>query len=123
MNVPGGNVLSLAMRAIAKQAFTYYRFKTRADNGYGQDVTVYCSGIPAFGSLQPVPRNLYAQNGIDLQKNYINIFVSKNLFDIARDISGDQFEFCGRRYQALSKTDWFGVDGWDQVLCVEVPKP
>lgn len=121
MPTPGSNVLNAALRALAKQSFTYYAFLCRTPNQIGQDVTRYESPVTVQGSVQPVPRTLYQAYGLDFQRYYVNFYVSKSVLDVARDISGDQIAFGGRRFQCLSKTDWFGQDGWVAVLAVEVP--
>jgi len=119
--IPGANLLNAALRIIQKQNFTYYANTGRTTNSIGLDVAVYAAGIPASGSVQPVPRNLYANMGLDFQKNYYNFFLQNNIIDIDRDVSGDQFVYNSARFQCLSKTNWFAVEGWDQVLCVQVP--
>jgi hypothetical protein len=120
MPVPGSNILNTAMRAIAKQSFTYYAFLSRTPNQIGQDVTKYDSPMTMQGSVQPVPRTLYQAYGLDFQRYYLNFYVSKSVLDVSRDISGDQIAFNGRRFQCMSKTDWFGQDGWVAVLAIEV---
>lgn len=119
--IPGGNILNMAMSVIQKQDFTYQPFKTRTLNEIGNFVADYDSGIPVKGSVQPVPRNLYQGMGLDFEKNYFNFFVPADIFDVERDISGDQFIFQCKNFQCESKTAWYGIDGWVQVLCVEVP--
>lgn len=121
MRVPGSNILRAAFKAIAQQGFQYYAFDYRTPNAIGLDVAYYQPPINKTGSVQPVARVLYAQMGLDLQKNYYNVFLPNDVLDIARDVSGDQIQYQNLRLQCISKTAWFGVDGWDQVLCVEVP--
>lgn len=120
--IPGSNLLKTALKVISKQQFTYFRFLSTEAQPNGQLVTVYYPGIPVMGSVQAVPRVLFEKMGLDFQSNYLQFFMSKDVVDVTRDVSGDQMEFRGKRYQCLSKTDWFGIDGWDQVLAVEVPQ-
>lgn len=119
--IPGSNILASALRVISASEFQYYRFITRTLNEIGLDVAKYANPVPARGSVQPVARNLYLNLGLEWQKNYFNFYLEKGIIDVARDVSGDQFEFNCKRYQCLSKTDWYGIDNWDAVLCVEVP--
>lgn len=121
MIVPGANILKMAERLVSTQSFVYNRFKERETNGIGYDVATYYPPVAVRGSIQPIQRALYAQMGLDLQKNYYNIYLSKGIVDIRRDTSGDQFDFNCKKYQVLSITDWYAMDGWDQVLVVEVP--
>lgn len=120
MSVPGSNLLKKALTVIAKQGFQYYQFQTRSPNAVGQDVAAYYPPVPGRGSVQPVPRNLYQAYGLDLQKNYMNFYMPQDVIDIERDVSGDQIKFNCKTFQCLSKTDWYGIDGWIQVLAVEI---
>jgi len=119
--IPGSNLLSAAQTVIAKQSFTYYKFKSRTTNEIGEDVAEYCPPVRVQGSIQPVPRNLYQAYGLEFQSNYINVYAPRKFIDVTRDVSGDQVVFQGRKYQVLSATPWHGIDGWDQILCVQVP--
>lgn len=121
MSIPGGNIMAMASRAIAQQSFVYFPYVTRTLMGNGLWSATYAAGQPMSGSAQPVPRNLYANQGLDFQRLYYNFFVQQGILDIARDVSGDQFVFEGKNFQAISKTPWIGIDGWEQVLCIHVP--
>lgn len=118
--IPGSNILSQALRILASQTFQYLAFQSRDPNSVGQYVVTYAAPITLTGSVQPVPRELYERFGLDFQRNYINVYVSRAVIDIARDVSGDQIIFNGDTYQCLSKTPWEGIDGWDAVLSVQV---
>lgn len=119
--IPGSNLLNLALTVIGHQFFDWYKFKARTTNAAGLDVPTYQPPISLQGSIQPVPRNLYAAYGLQLEKNYFTFFVSQDILDIRRDVSGDQMFFNGKVYQCVSITDWFPMDGWTPVLCVQVP--
>lgn len=121
MLVPGSNLLALANRVIATQTLSYAAYSSRTANSVGVWNTAYAAPVIIRGNIQPVPRNRYENMGLDFQKNYATIFIQKNVIDIARDVSGDQFTYNGRIFEAISRTDWFGQDSWDSVLCVEVP--
>ena len=121
MLVPGGNLLNSALSVIGKQTFQYRRFSGRSTNAIGLDVSTYDPPVTLQGSVQPVPRTLYQANGLDFQCNYINVYVSRAILDIARDVAGDQIIFQGNTYQCVSRTPWAGIDGWDAVLAVQVP--
>lgn len=116
--IPGANVLNMAFSIIARETVSYYAFVERGLNNVGQDVTTYAAPIDMTGSWQAVPRRLYQVYGLDLQKEYFMFYTSNNVLDIARDISGDQIVFQGRRFQCESDNDWFAMDGWKGVLCV-----
>lgn len=119
--IPGSNLLNLALTVIGRQWFDYYRFKSRAPNRVGLDVTIYELPVNLSGSVQPVLRELYEKFELDLQRDYMTFYVSKDVMDVARDVSGDQMFFNGKIYQCMSITNWFPMDGWVPVLCVAVP--
>lgn len=120
MPIPGSNILNQALRVIAAQNFSYFAFTGRATNDTGLIVATYARAVSVKGSWQPVPRSMYEVLGLDLQKNYANAYVRQDIIDVERDVSGDQFSFNGQRYQCESATKWEPIDGWVQVLCVQV---
>lgn len=115
------NLLGAALSIIGRQQFKYIKFIGRTTNEIGLDVASYNTPVCMSGSVQAIARNLYAQYGLDLQKNYKMLYVSENVMDIERDVSGDQFIYAGQKYQCESTTDWFPMNGWMGILCVEVP--
>lgn len=120
MSNPGSNLLNRALRLIAPSSFYYYQFSSRSVQSNGLDLTTYNPPIILQGSVQAVPRNLYEIYGLDLQKNYITVYVAQSVLDIERDVSGDQVVYGGNTYQCLSETNWFPMDGWVGVLCCQV---
>lgn len=120
MPIPGQNLLNMALTVIAKQPMRYYRALGRTLNSVGQDITQYAPVQTIYGSWQPVPRRLYEQFGLDLQKDYFTLYTSNNVIDITRDVSGDQVAFNGQRYQCESNNEWFQLDGWNGILCVHI---
>lgn len=118
--VPGMNLLNMALTVIQRQTITYYQYTGRSLNAIGQDVTTYAAPVDIVGSWQPIPRNLYEQFGLDLQKDYFNFYSSNNLLDVTRDVSGDQLVFMTKSYQVESATDWYQLDGWKGIICVDL---
>lgn len=118
--IPGSNLLNIALTAIARQTVSYYQTMGRALNNVGQDVTTYALPVNIVGSIQPVPRTLYQQYGLDLQKSYYTFYTSNNVIDVGRNVSGDQIIFNSQRFQCESDNDWYALDGWKGVLCVLV---
>lgn len=119
-NVPGANLLNMAMTIIREQTVQYYRFESRLLNLVGQYVTTYEAMIELVGSWQPVPRTLYASLNLSFQKDYFTFYTSNDILDITRDTSADQIEFMGKRYQVESNNDWYQLDGWKGVLCCNI---
>lgn len=91
--IPGSNLLEIALQVIAPQAFRYYAFIERVTNSIGLDIASYAEPMSLNGSVQPVPRSMMDILGLDMQKNYINVFVSRDVIDIGRDVSGDYLVF------------------------------
>ncbi|MNE52820.1 hypothetical protein D3C80_1475120 [compost metagenome] len=55
-----------------------------------------------------------------MNKRYIQIYVSDDVNDLTRDTTGDKVHFNGREYSITSALDWFAIDGWVGLLCVDV---
>jgi hypothetical protein len=121
--IPGANILKMALSMIRKQRLTYYKNTGRATNSIGMLVPTYAPPVVVEGSFQPVPRNLYAENGLDFQKDYYTFYAPVDIFDLQRDVSGDQLIFNNTQYQCESNNDWFAIDGWKGVLCVRIGTP
>ena len=115
-----GNVLNRAFRLIKPQSISYRAFAGRVTNEIGLDVSEYADPVDIQASVQAVPRSTYEQLGLDFQKRYITIYTKAAIADLKRGVSGDMAEFDGKTYQAVSATDWMGMDGWQSILCVEV---
>jgi hypothetical protein len=120
MNIPGGNILSQALSVIKKQSFIYRQFDNRVLNGIGIYVSSYKPDVPLKGSVQPVPRRLYQLHGLDWKKDYITIFSDEVIEGPARDSSGDLIIFDGKIYQALESTHWNPIDGWNNIIFVQI---
>ena len=126
MIVPGSNLLSLALRVSAPLtlgAARIRRYQGRATNAAGFDVPTYADSVdlPADTCAQPVPRNRYQMQGLDYAKDYITIYTTASCACTDRDTNGDVIEWDGRLWLCASKTAWRTVDGWEKVVCVEVP--
>jgi hypothetical protein len=121
MSVPSSNLLAQALRVIKPSAFQYVAYQSRTTNSIGLDVATYAAPVTLRGSIQPVPRNIFEQYGLDFQKSYIWVYVQKNISDIDRDRSSDRIIFNGKTYQILSNTEWYPIDGWSAFICVYVP--
>ena len=121
MSVPGQNILLIALGAIARTPVAYYKDLGRTTSATGRDVTQFADVVIIEDSqVQAVPRNRYENMGLDYQKDYVTWFVANNVIDLKCDVSGDQMTWNGKRYQLVSETDWFAMDGWTYVLCVQI---
>lgn len=120
MLVPGSNNLALALKLQGQQQIELYSDAGRTINSVGVYETQYAAPVRVRASVQAVQRNVYAQLGLEMQKNYVTLFVRQNAVDLDRDTSGDVFSYSGRLYQLLSNLPWYRQDGWVSVLCVDI---
>lgn len=120
MTTPGSNNLRLALSIQGKQKVSYYRFRAREVNVNGVYEAAYYPPATIYGAVQPIKRSLFDQLGLDLQKNYVTLYATKSMADIERNSSGDYFVFAGKKWQLLSENDWFNIDGWAGVVCVDI---
>jgi len=118
--IPGSNLLKKAARVIRFQGVNYYKYGQRSQNPNRVWVTVFAQPVIIAMSVQRVPRNKYIELGLDLQRNYIDLFASLDLVDIQRDATGDQVVWGGRLYQIESQGTWFDQDGWAKATAVDV---
>lgn len=120
--IPGSNILNMAFSVIGQHELTLYKAVGRTVNSVGYDVTSYAAPVKIRGSVQAVPRSRYADLGLDLNENYISLFTCSRVSDVQRGQSGDKILFDCKSYQVTSKTDWQGIDGWQSVICQQLPQ-
>lgn len=118
--IPGSNILMSALTAIGQSPMQYASFSSRAVNSIGVEVSTYNAPITVYGSIQPIERHLYLQQGLDFQKNYYNAYVQQSAIDVDRDVTGDQITFNSKTFQVLSKEDWYAIDGWVALLIIQI---
>jgi len=126
MIIPDSNLLSDAMALLDTVDIKYYKDAGRDINDQGVWVTSYEPMVIVEASVQAPDRDTYVQYGLDMQKNYLKVFVSTDTIDLSRDQSGDQFviglpgnEY---RYQLESEVPWYDFDGWVELYIVQIGK-
>jgi hypothetical protein len=120
MQVPGSNLLAMALGVIGPQTITLYRAVSRAQNPKGDWVTTFAAGYPVEGSWQPVDSRKYAELGLDLKRKYFNFYTSELIEGADRGRAADQCARDGRRYETVGDTPWRTVDGWQAAMFVDV---
>ncbi|MNH03096.1 hypothetical protein D3C81_678170 [compost metagenome] len=120
MGVPGSDLLAEALQIIETDTIQILKQNVRTLNAAGIYVTTYGEPVDFEASVQAVDRNTYNQLGLDMNKRYIQIYVSDDVNDLTRDTTGDKVHFNGREYSITSALDWFAIDGWVGLLCVDV---
>lgn len=123
MNVPGSNLLKLALQAITPSTVKYYAYVSRTINAIGLYETTFAASVDILGSVQAVPQSMYQQLGLDFTKNYVMFYSTQLIGEVTRDRTGDQFEFGGKRWQVESSNNWHAIDGWNGLLAIHVPEP
>lgn len=119
--IPGSNILFDALCVIGGVPVSYFSFLSETPNAGGVDVTTYNAAmVISNGTVQAVDRQNYEALGLDFSKRYISWYVPLNAIDLARDISGDVIEVLGRRWQLKGSEDWFGIDGWKELLAIDI---
>lgn len=121
MLVPGGDLLTMAMTLLNPMVVRLYRDIGRTTNAAGMDVTTFSDGEDVDGgSVQAVPRSRYEQYGFDVAKNYVTWYTTATVRGPQRDLSGDQIEALGRRWQIMDENTWTRIDGWTGVIGVDI---
>lgn len=120
MRVPGVNLYRLATKVIARQPIEYYMYAGRVLDKQRNYVTSYEPMMPLQASVQAVLRSQYVELGLELQKNYVKIWIDKDIVDLDRDSSGDYFKFSGKTFKMEDETTWMEQDGWVSCLAVEI---
>lgn len=121
MNIPGANLLSVALRVIQPQTLGHRAFTSRAANAAGDFVSVFAASVDIEGSMQAVNKRLYRELGLNLAKNYSTLYTQATVTPTSRDREGDLLTYGGKTWQAESDMNWSVQDGWRKVLCVEIP--
>jgi len=118
--IPGINVLAVAFGAIAQQSVLFIRATGRTQNAVGKWVTSYADPVEYRASFQPVDAKKYEQLGLDMAKEYKNIWIRTPVDGIKRGASPDRFAHNGRLYDVQDVADWYDQDGWSEVLVIDI---
>lgn len=135
MNIPGSNILSMALTVIAPQPVNWFKFIGHDIGPTGLSTATYNDPQTVkIGSLQIVSRDRYEDYGLDWQKNYVTWFVPNiKAVPVQRnpDGDGDVIEWpvnadgsliagASRRWQLISDTPWSYIDGWTYILAIDI---
>lgn len=120
MNIPGSNLLNMALNFVANQQVEYLAFDENKTMPDGSKAPSFKEPIVMRGSFQPVNSMSKQYLGLELNENYANLYICANLLSIKRNKASDRIRFNGKLYQIVSETDWYQIDGWKEVLMIEV---
>jgi hypothetical protein len=121
MNIPGANLLGVALRVIQPQTLGHRAWQSRTVNAAGDFVGVFAASVDISGSMQAVKKTMYQTLGLNLSKNYSTLYTQANVQPLARDREGDLVTYGGKTWQCESDMNWVSQDGWRKLLCVEIP--
>lgn len=121
MNIPGVNVLGLALTAIRAQPVVIFRFTQNVGQPNGADLPMYAAAEPALGSVQPIGDKTKHMLGLEWNDTWVSLFTGASIKTVERDGAGDVFTYNGVYYHAQGRTDWTGQDGWNEILGVKIP--
>lgn len=121
MIVPGSNLLNMALGVIGAQGVEWRRYTGMVTTPSGVEQPTWAAPVTIAGSIQPVDAKTLQQLGLDWTQNYVTFYASAEFREIERDQSSDRISYAGRTYQIAGKTAWFHQDGWDAIICIEVP--
>jgi hypothetical protein len=118
---PGSDILAEAFSCIDTHTVQYIKAGQRTKNRAGQFVSeLSAEPVDYEASVQAVDRKSYVELGLDMNRRYYNIYLSASVQDFAHGTTGDRIEFGTKKYDVESNNDWFAIDGWVGLLCVEV---
>lgn len=117
---PSSNLFLRAIRLIKPTTIDYMKYKGRTLNAARQWVPEYELPVKITASVQTVNKNAYTQLGLDLQKNYVKIYIAGSLVGLERDSAADRFRYNGREFQTDSENNWYTQDGWSSCIAVEL---
>jgi hypothetical protein len=118
-----GNLFLRAARLTGTVPIQWFASTGRTTNAIGYDVNTWADPVTVRASVQPVPRNIMQQMGLEFDKEYVMIYAAQKMDDLNRDRSGDQIQYSAYRYQIMSNTEWHPVNGWNGTLAVKVRSP
>lgn len=114
------NVLRVALSAVPRQRVCLRRFQSRAQNPRGQWVSTYEADEAIVGAWQPVDAATAKAQGLDTSRRNWRLWTAHDVKNVNRGAAPDIVVVGDRRHEVMSCTDWLGVNGWRELLCVEV---
>lgn len=115
----GFNLLSCTQGVIGRQKYDYLKWLSRTTNAQGYDIDVFDDPIPREAGIYPMDRKAIQQNGLDFEKQYIQIFDTELIGLLTRGQNADRIKFNGSLWRALPlSNDWMPSGGWNMVIAV-----
>ncbi len=119
MSIPGINLLNIAAGVIAQQNVMYRQWLSRTRTNAGQMVDVYADAVPIRGSWQPANLTLIKNLGLDMQKQYRQLWTNVAIQPVDTNRGADKIIAEGYEWvPSSSGNDWSSVDGWRALIFV-----
>ena len=120
MNIPGSNLLQIAMSVINPTGDVFLRkYAGEVDNDFGVPIKSWEEPVPMMGcSAQPISFHDIQVLGLEVGKRYIRVWVSADAQATSRGSEGDQFIWGLELWTIVEPTYWIKQDGWNEVVAV-----
>lgn len=113
------NLLKIAMKYLPTEKVSYCKFLGNTQTEIYTDAPSYANAEVLTASVQRVRQDIFEQFGLNMQKKYKIIFVSKNVKGVNEIQSPDKFIFQDRNWVVTDDvSDWYHLNGWRAVLVV-----
>lgn len=112
------NLLVHALRIIPSSQVQVFHFTENTITEGGQSVPSYEDLGTFNGSIQGVTNELYAELGLDFQKEYKKVFVPTQLNGSDTQTTPDYVSFYGSNWTVFKSNKWTEYDGWDYAIVV-----
>lgn len=115
----GFNLLGVTQSVIGRQEYQYLEWLGRTTNDEGYDIDEFAAPVDREAGIYPMSRESIRENGLDFEKQYIQIFDTELIGLLSRNRNADRIRFNGSKWRALpSSNDWTPSGGWNMVIAV-----
>lgn len=115
----GFNLLGVTQSVIGRQQYQYVEWTGRTTNAQGYDIDTFAAPVDREAGIYPMSREAIRTNGLDFEKQYIQIFDTELIELLSRNRNADRIIFNGSEWRALpTSNDWRVSGGWNQVIAV-----
>ena len=122
--IPGVNLLHMAMGILGNQSVEYIRYEGAQTLANGIKTEVYSDPVTVEeGSVQPIPKSNYRENGLNFSREYVTWWVSMDVLGLDRDFSGDLIVWNNKKWKVDSDISWYEQDGWCELTMWNIEKP
>ena len=118
---PGSNLLAIALRYINPSAVQIQPYAGRTLTPDRRYVPTYGPAVPAQASFQPLDRKAVIDNGLELEREYANVYVVGDVRSVEPGGAPDRVLYNGGIWTPVGKAGWTREDGWARALCVREP--